>query len=176
MCVVLRGPSSTIYSTRPMLVATRPSRHVAGIRSIIQTPFFSKLQQSLPEARYVAHVPNAYAMPRHVVTSLYGPHLIAFVFSAVMLSVCVCVCVCVLVCWRKRRLWLRHVAHARRRAADCHARLQVIDQVADGCDEDEEDENDEEDDDVALHGGGLLGSLVVVVERGDVREDVIRCW
>jgi len=59
-----------------------------------------------------------------------------------------------------RRLRLRHVAHARRRAADGHACLQVVDEVCDEGDEDEEDEDDEEDDDVALHGcgcGGFVG-------------------
>jgi hypothetical protein len=55
------------------------------------------------------------------------------------------------------RLWLRHVAHTARCAANCHTRLQVVDKVCDGCDEDEEDEDDEEDDDVALHGGGRCG-------------------
>jgi hypothetical protein len=61
------------------------------------------------------------------------------------------------------RLWLRHVAHTARCAADCHACLQVVDEVCDGCDEDEEDEDDEEDDNVALHGGGWWRGLVVVV-------------
>lgn len=63
------------------------------------------------------------------------------------------------------RLRLRHVAHARRCAADCHARLQVVDEVADERDEDEEDEDDEEDDDVALHGGGLVYGRWVVGRR-----------
>jgi hypothetical protein len=55
------------------------------------------------------------------------------------------------------RLWFRHVTHTARCAADCHARLQIVNEVCDGCDEDEEDEDDEEDDDVALHGGGRCG-------------------
>jgi hypothetical protein len=55
-------------------------------------------------------------------------------------------------------LRLRHVAHARRRAADGHARLQVVDEVCDEGDEKEEDKDDEEDDNVALHGGGMKGA------------------
>jgi hypothetical protein len=56
---------------------------------------------------------------------------------------------------RQHGLYLGHVAHTRRRAADSHACLQVVDSVCDGGDEDEEDEDDEEDDDVALHGCGV---------------------
>lgn len=53
-------------------------------------------------------------------------------------------------------LYLTNTAHARsRRAADCHARLQVVDYVADDSDEDEEEEDDDEDDEVALHGCDL---------------------
>jgi hypothetical protein len=52
-------------------------------------------------------------------------------------------------------LCLRHIAHARRRSAHRHARLQVVDAVGDEGDEDEEDQDDEEDDDVALHFGGV---------------------
>jgi hypothetical protein len=61
------------------------------------------------------------------------------------------------------RLWLRHVAHAGRCAAYCHACLQVVDSVADEGDEDEEDEDDKEDDDVALHSCGCGVEVVVVV-------------
>jgi hypothetical protein len=53
----------------------------------------------------------------------------------------------------------RHLGAGRRRrgAAHGHARLQVVDAVADEGDEEEEDDDDEEDDDVALHfGGGLV--------------------
>jgi hypothetical protein len=49
-------------------------------------------------------------------------------------------------------LYLRYIRHRRSRcAADRHARLQVVDQVADAGDEDEEKEDDDKDDDVALH-------------------------
>jgi hypothetical protein len=53
----------------------------------------------------------------------------------------------------------RHLGPGRRRrgAAHGHARLQVVDAVADEGDEEEEDDDDEEDDDVALHFGGGLG-------------------
>ena len=51
-------------------------------------------------------------------------------------------------------LRLGHIAHAAARVADCHPRLQVVDQVCDEGDEDEEDQDNEEDDDVALHFGG----------------------
>lgn len=65
----------------------------------------------------------------------------------------------------RSRLWLRHIAHTARRAADRHARLQVVDQVCDGRDEDEEDQDDQEDDDVALHDCGVCGgSRVMFVE------------
>ena len=49
---------------------------------------------------------------------------------------------------------LSHIRDRRRGAADSHARLQVVDEVCDGGNQDEEDEDDEEDDDVALHGCG----------------------
>ena len=49
---------------------------------------------------------------------------------------------------------LSHIGDRRRGATDGHARLEVVDEVCDGGNEDEEDEDDEEDDDVALHGCG----------------------
>jgi hypothetical protein len=82
------------------------------------------------------------------VTSLYTHLLLPFCRDAVVDVVGI------------RCLRLRHIAHARRRATDCHACLQVVDQVADERYEDEEDEDDEEDDDVALHGCGEGGGGV----------------
>jgi hypothetical protein len=57
----------------------------------------------------------------------------------------------------------RHLGPGRRRrgAAHGHARLQVVDAVADEGDEEEEDDDDEEDDDVALHFGGWVGLVLV---------------
>lgn len=71
---------------------------------------------------------------------------------------------------RERRLRFGHVADAAAGVADCHARLQVVDHVADEGDEDEEDEDDEEDDDVALHGWRIC-LFVWGIGRGSV----LRC-
>lgn len=58
-------------------------------------------------------------------------------------------------------LYFRHVGHTRLAAStDSHFRLQVVDHIADKCDQDEEDQNDEEDDDIPLH-GGLCGYWAV---------------
>jgi hypothetical protein len=71
-----------------------------------------------------------------------------------------------------RPLCLGHVAHTACRAADRHARLQVVDAVADGCDEQEEDDDDEEDDDVALHGCGGAKRLA---KRSDLMWWAVKC-
>jgi hypothetical protein len=70
----------------------------------------------------------------------------------------------------------RHLGPGRRRrgAAHGHARLQVVDAVADEGDEEEEDDDDEEDDDIALHVGGWVGLVWFGGVELDLRENA-RC-